>query len=107
MRVERFAVSGPFWELTTDPSAIKAWAGVTCIRRMIAATFEDAVEKGCFCWNSVLSGINSIILMSSLGCHPGDIAQTRIVYKNVAGLSQRHLRWEHVRATASLPYSSA
>lgn len=60
-------------KLTKEPSRELHWVGVSLVKRMVDALFDDAVENGTRSWDVTILRVLSLVLTSALQCRSGDI----------------------------------
>lgn len=78
--------------LTKGPARECHWLGVTLVKKLIDAVFEDAVRNGSRNWDVTIHMAISVLLTSALQCRSGDIAKSRyntqplpcLVYKDIS-----------------------
>lgn len=62
--------------LTKEPARERHWLGVTSVKRMVDAVFEDALHNGSRNWDLTIHTVLSILLTSAIQCRPGDISKS-------------------------------
>ena len=87
--IDRFVEQG---RLTKEPAREHHWLGVTLVKWMIDAVFEDAVRNGSRNWDVTIHTALSLLLISALQCRSGDITKSTyntqplpcLVYKDIS-----------------------
>lgn len=82
--------------VTNNTKHTKEWVGVTLVSRLVAALFEQALEKGTLNWDCTIQKALCVILMSAIACRSGDITRDHNDTH-----SDPYLMWQDIEITMS------